>query len=69
MTTGKSELEAKGNGVLADANGSSINVKLSDALFAEYNKAYSNIKAGQIYPQWFTDEQLKWIETVFKNCR
>ena len=61
--------EKKGNGVLADVNGSSIDVKLSDALFAEYNKAYSNTKEGQIYPQWFTNEQLKWIETVFKNCR
>jgi hypothetical protein len=61
---------AVGNEVLADVNGSSIaDVKLVDYLFAEYNKAYSNTKAGQIYPQWFTSEQLKWIETVFKNCR
>ncbi len=42
-------------------------VKLVDALFAEYNKAYADTKPGEIFPQWFTTEQLKLIETVFNK--
>lgn len=61
------QLKNKNNEVSADVNNSSIGVKLSNALFLEYNKAYSNTKAGEIYPKWFSDEQLKWIVTVFEK--
>jgi len=43
--------------------------KISNALHAEYQKAYEATKPGQILPQWFNDEQLKWIETVIKNLK
>ena len=43
-------------------------VKFIDALFAEYNKSYKETKAGQVYPRWLDDEQLKWVLTVAKNC-
>lgn len=43
-------------------------VKFIDALFAEYNKSYKETKAGQVYPRWLGDEQLKWVLTVAKNC-
>jgi hypothetical protein len=43
--------------------------KLSDALFAEYNKAYSKTKPGQILPRWFDPDQLKWIEKVFETFK
>ena len=43
-------------------------VKFIDALFAEYNKSYKETKAGQVYPRWLDDEQLKWVLAVAKNC-
>ena len=43
-------------------------VKFIDALFAEYNKSYKETKAGQVYPRWLDDEQLKWVLIVAKNC-
>lgn len=53
----------------ADISGSSFDdVKFIDALFAEYNKSYKETKAGQVYPRWLDDEQLKWVLTVAKNC-
>jgi hypothetical protein len=37
------------------------------ALFDEYNKAYSNTTAGHPYPQWLTTEQLRWVLIVVKE--
>lgn len=34
-------------------------------LFATYQKEYANTPAGQPYPQWFTDQQIKWIFDLF----
>lgn len=55
-------------GIGAVSNSSFDDVKIIDALFAEYNKSYKATKEGQVYPQWLNDEQLKWVMTVIKNC-
>lgn len=53
-------------------NNSFDDEKFIKMLFDEYQKSYNETKQGQIYPQWFNEEQLKWILIVAKkhdiNC-
>lgn len=41
--------------------------QLSNALHKEYQKAYDAVKPGQAYPQWFNEDQLKWIGKAFET--
>jgi hypothetical protein len=66
-TSKNNETAQLGIGAVSDS--SFDDVKFIDALFAEYNKSYKETKAGQVYPRWLDDEQLKWVLTVAKNCR
>ena len=42
-------------------------VKLIEALFAEYFESYKNTQPGQAYPKWFEPEQLEWIKKIFNG--
>jgi hypothetical protein len=39
----------------------------TEALFAEYSKAYQKTKPGKQFPEWLTEEQMGWVKKVIKE--